>query len=175
MFEQLIYDDRLNDQEKIATALRMYYGDHVQFADAEAVSEAIAQMLWFYRCGEPEPAKNAAEPTKKYYSFYHDAQYIYESFRQAYGIDLSRYLHWWHFQILFRNLPEDTIFAKIIGYRSMKISSKLPKEQKEFYRKMKRLYALPQDEADGEAELNQELESVLMNGGDPSEILSQMK
>ena len=59
---------------------------------------------------------------------------------------------------------------KIIGYRTMKIPAKLPKEQKQHYQRMKRLYALPQ--AQDRQQLESDLSSLLMSGGNPAALLA---
>ena len=59
---------------------------------------------------------------------------------------------------------------KIIGYRTMKIPAKLPKEQKQYYQRMKRLYALPQSE--DRQQLESDLSTLLMNGGNPAALLA---
>ena len=53
----------------------------------------------------------------------------------------------------------------------MDISSDLPKEQAKFYKRMKRLYALPKSQS--ETEKNKAIENALMNGGDLTGLLDQ--
>lgn len=173
LFEEMLRDDALDDAEKIRTALGLYFPG-VRFGDLGAVREAVGRLLWFYRCGEePEEAAGNAEGAAAGppFSYTHDAGYIYAAFLQAYQIDLTcSPLHWWQFRALFRALPEDSQIMKIIGYRTMKIPAKLPKEQKQFYRRMKRLYALPQ--AGDRQRLESDLSSLLMNGGNPAALLA---
>jgi hypothetical protein len=52
-------------------------------------------------------------------------------------------MHWWKFRTLFNGINENTLFSKITGYRSMNLEDIKDKEQKKYYEKMKRLYALP--------------------------------
>lgn len=48
-----------------------------------------------------------------------DGDYITASFQQAYGIDLTCCdMHWHRFRALLNGLPENTIMARIIGYRT---------------------------------------------------------
>lgn len=45
------------------------------------------------------------------------------AFQQAYGIDLTREkVHWFRFRALFAALPEDTLIAKIMSWRTMDLS-----------------------------------------------------
>ena len=58
---------------------------------------------------------------------------------------------------------------RAMEYRSIDIGDKMTKEQKEFYKKMKRLYALPlsKEEDDRQAAI----ERALVNGGDLTGVL----
>ncbi len=52
-----------------------------------------------------------------------DAGYIVAAFQQAYGIDLTRErVHWFRFRALFAALPEETLMAKIMSWRTMDLS-----------------------------------------------------
>jgi len=67
--------------------------------------------------GNPMPVKKQ-QPTQ---DLKHDASYIYNSFRQAYGINLFEEqgkLDWREFLSLLRGLPEDTEYRKIIDIRT---------------------------------------------------------
>lgn len=170
MFEEAVRDPDLSALDKVVTALELYF--QVRMPDARYAREAMEQILWFYRCGkdpkETGENRNSGERNEDAFSYEYDADYIYAAFLQTYGIDLTeKRLHWWQFQALFRALPEDTKIMKIIGYRTMTISSKLPKEQKTFYQKMKRLYRLPCKQKP----IDTDLTELLMKGGNPSELL----
>lgn len=174
LFEEMIQDDSMSNREKFAAILELYYP--AESFSAGQIVEAAQRAIWFYRCG-----KDPGEKQKKSgdnntdgvpYSFEYDAPYIYAAFMQTYRIDLTRKdLHWWQFRALFDSLPEDTQFVKIIGYRTIKIPPKMAKEQKAFYSRMKEIYRLPVSEETKKKE--KDLVDILMNGGDPSEILNQ--
>ena len=51
-----------------------------------------------------------------------------------------------------------------MGYRSVKINSKMSKEQREFYKKMQSIHALPITDAERKAD--ELLTEALLNGGD---------
>jgi hypothetical protein len=174
LFEEVLQDHSLDDADKLQTALELYFPGVV--FDYEVLPEAVNRLIWFYRCGsdptETKDTDEAGSGEDPPYSYEHDADYIYAAFRQAYGIDLAREtLHWWQFRALFRSLPEDTQMVKIIGYRTMKIPASATTEQRQHYEKMKRIYALPED-AD-RLQLESDLNTLLMNGGDPSALLRQ--
>ena len=93
--------------------------------------------------GNPMPIKQQA-PVQ---DLKHDASYIYNSFRQAYGINLFEEqgkLDWREFLSLLRGLPEDTEYKKIIEIRTRPYEKgKGTGEVNRKLREAKRVYALP--------------------------------
>lgn len=175
LFELLMQDDTIADEDKMRKALDLYFYNPPP--DVLAASEAI---IWFYACGKPDQEKAAAgqsddaeetASSDRVYSFADDDDYIYAAFMQQYGIDLNAVegLHWWTFRAMFRALDEKCEFVKIMGYRSVKITSKMSKEQQHFYRRMKSLYALPISKS--EQEKHNAIVDALMHGGDLSGLL----
>ena len=105
-------------------------------------------MLWFYRCGKEITSSKGNGKGKRVtqiYSFEHDDDYIYAAFMDQYNIDLQdiEYLHWWKFKAMFKSLKEDNEIVKIMGYRSMDLSKIKSKEEKAYYKKMRKLYEIP--------------------------------
>lgn len=141
-----IYGSKLVDRDKIVRLLQMYYSEI-----PENIPEAINQMLWFYRCGEPEEKEEDKNKRQRYqrrnskdpaYSFAQDAPYIYAAFKEQYGIDLTEVeMHWWKFMALFESLNEDTKMSRIMYYRKVSTSG-LPKEKRAFLNEMKKLYKI---------------------------------
>lgn len=173
LFEMLIQDDSISDEEKGKNALSLYYP-----VIPINTTVAIDKIIWFYSCGKKENDINdscqsgAGDSSKgQIYSYDHDDEYIYSAFLGQYGIDLQdiEKLHWWKFKALFKSLKEDTEIVKIMGYRAMDISGDMPKAQKDFYRKMKKIHAIPLPK--NEVEKINEIERALLNGGDISNLL----
>lgn len=164
LFELLMQDDEVGKRQKLIQGLKLYYPEIPQ-----NMTEAVDKMIWFYRCGKETESGGHGSGSgreKHIYSFEHDDDYIYAAFLEQYGIDLQdiEELHWWKFRALFRGLSEDTEFVKIMGYRSVKITSKMSKEQREFYKKMQSIHALPITDAERKAD--ELLTEALLNGGD---------
>lgn len=146
---------KTDDINKLIRLLQMYYPEI-----PANVNEAIKQMLWFYRCGEPEEdteeekgkrqryqRRNSREPA---FSFAQDAPYIYAAFKEQYGIDLTETeMHWWKFMALFESLNEETKMHKIMYYRKVNTSG-LPKEKRAFLNEMKKLYQITDLSVTGE-------------------------
>lgn len=133
-------------------------------------SEAINKMLWFYKCGKEFKENKEGKSAVDIYSFEHDAETIYSAFLDQYGIDLQEidYLHWWKFKALFRALKDDNEISKIMSIRAMDINS-LSKEQKEHYRKLKKIYEIPKDKKLVKAD--DDLTKALLEGKDISNLL----
>ena len=155
MFELLIQDNTLTDMEKVEIALNLYYPEI-----PHDLIQALEKILWFYRCGkeydteDPQEGTEGTTQQQAIYSFEHDAEYIYAAFLDQYGIDLQdiEHLHWWKFRALFKGLKEDNLIVKIMGYRAIKIDDSMTDSEKKFYRRMKRIYALPDNRTQEEKE-----------------------
>lgn len=170
LFELLMQDNEVKPQDKTKKALKLYYP-----VIPANINEAVEAILWFYRCGKednPQRQKiNAKKGKTRVYSFEYDDDYIYAAFMTQYGIDLQdiEYMHWWKFRAMFHSLTNQNEFVKIMEYRSIEIKSDMSKEQQSFYRKMKRLHALPV--AKSEDEKMNAIEKALLNGGDLTGLL----
>ncbi len=142
-----IQNSGTDDRDRVIRLLQIYYP-----GIPANVTEAIRQMLWFYRCGEPEEEDEEAKKKRQRYqrrnsrdpafSFSQDAPYIYAAFKEQYGIDLTGAdLHWWKFMALFESLNEETKMSKIMYYRKANTSG-LPRERRAFLNEMKKLYQI---------------------------------
>lgn len=108
--------------------------------------KAVEYLCWFASCGKRDKANKRVSPDLKRqdrgFSFYADQGLIYAAFQEAYHIDLTTaQLHWWVFNALLDALPDQVLLMRVIHWRLADLK-KLPKAQREFYRKMKEAYAL---------------------------------
>lgn len=158
LFELLMQDNTLLEEEKIKIALNLYYEEI-----PHDIVEAVNEMLWFYRCGkdieiknnQDEEGSNESDGTaERIYSFKYDDDYIYSAFLTQYNIDLQdiEYLHWWKFRALFKSLKEDNLISKIMSYRAMTINNDMTDSEKQYYRNMKELYKLPDERTEEQKE-----------------------
>ena len=163
LFELLMQDDNLSEEDKLYYALNLYYPVLPQ-----NINEAIEKILWFYKCGKDNYDNSSSKIKSKVigqiYSFEHDDDYIYAAFMDQYGVDLQdiEYLHWWKFKAMFKSFKEDNEIVKIMGYRSMDLSKIKDKEEKAYYKKMQELYKLPISK--DEKEKLDEITVALLNG-----------
>jgi hypothetical protein len=173
LFEMMIQDEALSDKEKIIKTLELYYPVIPKDIDKN-INEAIDKALWFYQGGKDiksQKSQSSTGKSEKVYSFEYDDEYIYSAFLDQYALDLQdvEELHWWKFKAMFKALKEDNEIVKIMGYRAMTIDNKMSKEQKEYYRKMKKLYEIPKSK--NEIEKINAIEEALMGNGDLRGIL----
>lgn len=127
------------EEPDLAGLLARFYPDGVP-ADLPAALEA---MTAFWRGADETAETPKAAPAGKggrWYDFAQDADVLLSSFLTCYGLDLSTVrLHWWTFRRLMLNLPADSPFMQRVHYRVADLS-KLGKEERKRYRKLKELY-----------------------------------
>ena len=118
---------------------------------------AVYALLGFYAGAQKQPQAEKENSHRKspVYDFEYDAEYIFAAFMAQYKIDLSETdMHWHKFRALFLGLGEDNKICKIMEYRAMDLTQIKNKEQKAFYRRMKRLYRLPDMRTEEEKEVD---------------------
>ncbi len=159
LFELLMQDPKVPKQTKVNQAIKLYYPNLSQIQDRQ---KAVEDIVWFYKCGKIEENKELANSEKKQpkkdkkqiYSYEFDDMYIYSAFLNQYQIDLQdiEYLHWWKFRALFEGLKKDNKIVEIMGYRAMNLSKIKDKKEQAEYRKLKKIYALPDMRSEQEKE-----------------------
>lgn len=163
--EKLLQEENENKAEKV---FQLFYGEL-----PKDIEKATEQFLWFYRCGKPEKQaeKGKGETAKRIYSFEYDGEYIFAAFLDQYSIDLVEIetLHWWKFRALFEALKPDHVFCEIRKCRSIQITNDMTKSQREYYRAMKKLHALPVSQT--EQEYMDAITAALLGDGNVSEVL----
>lgn len=168
-FEILIFNDDLNEEEKLIRSLELFYKEC-----PHNIEKAIDKLLWFYKCSKLDSKESTNSENGRHeriYSFEHDDSYIFSAFLNQYAINLQEidYLHWWQFRALFKSLNETQEFVKIMRYRSVDLSKIKDKEQKAYYQKMKDIYKLPINKK--EQQQLDDLTEALLNGGDLTNLL----
>lgn len=148
-------DDVLSDIEKAMVCVEIITGDKVvefphvvdlwihikkNFID---LADDEPEQLDLH--GNPMPKAKEAEDSLRLVDFEKDAEYIYASFLQAYGISLLQEqdkLSWVEFGALLNALPDDTIMQRIIQIRSWKPKKGESPEYRQDMRKLKAKYSL---------------------------------
>lgn len=143
-FELLMQNPKYSMQAKTYQALRLFYPNLEQI---ENIEEALNNIIWFYGCDNKNKTSqnNTNKKEKQIYSYEFDNELIYSAFKNQYNVDLEEieYLHWWKFKAMFNGLKSDNRIVEIMGYRAMDLSKIKDKEERKKYRKLQKLYALP--------------------------------
>ena len=155
----MVNDEEIEDQTKIVAGIEMFLGIKLDY-DMETQSEIFIELFNSTVGSEAEnsrpvdidgnPMPDQSESEEKVYSIKEDADYIFASFYQDYGIDLYEMhgrLHWLKFKALLGGLRKDTRFKEIIEIRQMELpTGKGSGKQREQIKKMQRQYALKGDD-----------------------------
>lgn len=147
-------DPDFSGETKIRTGIYMLFGEN--FSDDYTLEElnlilenGLEEYLQskdeieYDDLGEPMPGP--LNFNKKLMDIGYDAQAIYSSFLQAYGIDLHEEvgrLHWYKFKALLAGLPEKTRLREVISIRAYEKPSKSDNHHMQML-KLQREHALP--------------------------------
>lgn len=104
-----------------------------------AWSDAAVRFL----SNENATPRNMRSSTARTVDYVRDGEYIVGAFQEAYGIDLTDTgleMHWHRFLALFRCLPESTLMAQAMGYRSWRRDAR---EHDAVMRELKSAWTLP--------------------------------
>lgn len=159
----VLFDDRLREIDKASLNLRIVLGEQ-EYEESKTIDlwnciyesfihiEAEKAVEYDLE-GNPMPVQDDDGSDVKALDLEEDAEYIYASFRQAYGINLFEErgkMHWNEFQSLLNGLPENTIMQKIISIRLWKPSKNDDSEHKKHMRNLQKKYALEDQIVDSE-------------------------
>lgn len=151
----MLNDDELSDDIQVVTGVRMLIGD-VDFdleIQAKVLNNLFEKLIAkgaekeqaYDIAGNPMPSINA-KSKDELYSLVEDAEYIYASFMQDYGMDLFEHqgkLHWDKFRALLSGLRDDTKFKKVLEIRQMELpTGKGTEKQRKAIIEAKKEYAL---------------------------------
>lgn len=143
---ELEYEKDIESSQIIMSLLELVKDK--EMINSNNLEEVVNQLLLFYNCGEKVDDENKRQnkSSKTMYSFDKDQYMIYSDFIRFYDIDLTEVnMHWWKFKKLFIELPLSSSVKEAMKFRTIKITSKMTVEQKNYYLKMKRLYSLEKD------------------------------
>ena len=144
---QKVYrDSRLNDVDKINTALRILIVRPKRIHMSTNQKMNLLQAIYDQCIKIPE--RHSPKNQQKVFDFDFDGEYIYSSFMEDYGIVLIEQrgkLHWKKFLALFQGLSEKTKIREVMKIRSMEIPQLNRHNRKEIQSimELKSYYALP--------------------------------
>lgn len=147
---EVLADESLRDYEKAEISLALLLGEGVGVSIElwNHVYESFIQFedkepIQYDRKGNPMPV--VKEDVEQLYDITQDADFIYSSFQQAYGMnlfDMQGKMHWSEFRALLNGLPSETILQRIIQIRAWKPSKGDSPKDRENMRKLQKVYAL---------------------------------
>lgn len=182
-FFAMLEDDNVSKFDKMVTAFYNFVPDYPDKAQPEVMVETVAGIVEYLKSGDKqnggeyeedpeEEEEDTYEGDSQYYCLNEDAQYIYASFLQDYGIDLFEQhgkLHWSRFKALLNSLRDDTKFSEIVGIRAAELPSgkgEQVEEERKRLRKLKRIYALNKNQQQVDNELNGMFDYLANQGSD---------
>ncbi|HFR3714487.1 TPA: Gp15 family bacteriophage protein [Streptococcus suis] len=144
-------DDLLSDLDKVQSCVGIITGNFdVEFSLAidlwlhirkHFIDSQEDDEVQYDRQGNPMPQIKNEETGPRLIDLEKDAEYIYASFLQAYGINLLKVqnqLSWQEFKALLNSLPDNTVMQQIVQIRAWKPSSG---ESSDYRQKMRQLQA----------------------------------
>lgn len=161
----MLKDPALNDPLKVKCGLIMLMGTdayRTMEMDYEAQNGLFSDILGRYVKLEREieydilgnPIETLDASNDIHYDIDYDADAIYASFMQAYGMDLidqQGKLHWLKFRALLSGLPDNTRFKRIVSIRQWREGDD-KKDRKQVMREAQRALKLPDTDLEDEDE-----------------------
>ncbi|WP_311538315.1 Gp15 family bacteriophage protein [uncultured Anaerococcus sp.] len=154
-YEEIMLKEDEKAQIQVLEVINTCLAEDFKISSLDELESLFDGFLWFYSLGKKidgSQEKKKEEEDSEFaglslvYSFEHDWAYIYAAFTECYNINLfTANLHWWEFKALFEGLNQKCLFSRIMSFRSMNITSKMSKDEKKYYRTMKKIYALPDE------------------------------
>lgn len=149
-------DDDLTFDDRISIAVDSLLGELPDVNLLELWSFILKEFITFESekkvevdiAGNPVPVSKQDE----YIDLEKDAEFIFASFLQAYGMNLIQQqgiLTWIEFRALLKGLPQNTIMQQIIQIRQWEPYKGVSKEERQRMFELKRQYSLREEEDDG--------------------------
>lgn len=143
-------DNELNDDQKIKTALYVFYKD---ISGCKNIEKAIKEMYKIIAYGETEDEQS--EPKPRLMDWEHDFPNIAPPVSRVLGYDVrtpNRYTHWYTFLGGYMEIGECT-FQNVVSIRSKRAKGKkLENWEQEFYKENKKMVDLPHQLTEEEEE-----------------------
>lgn len=142
-------DNELADEQKIRTALYVFYED---ISDCTDIEKAVKEMYKIIAYGEEDDGHGKNKP--KLMDWEHDFKVLVAPINRVLGYEIRSvdYLHWYTFLSAYFEIGECQ-FQTIVSIRSKKTKGKkLEKWEQDFYKENKKMVDLPQNLTEEEQE-----------------------
>jgi hypothetical protein len=150
----LMNDETVDDMGKVEIAFDMFVVKCK--TDIQTKLYTVQRIIDEYVVGNQEQPNDGTEDPadqKSFYSFDKDAEFIYASFLQEYGIDLldqQGIMRWEKFVALLNGMRDKTKFRQIIGIRAAELptgSDEYSVKERERLEELKQIYALDKNQS----------------------------
>jgi hypothetical protein len=142
-------DNELDDEQKIRTALYVFYED---ISECNDIEKAIKEMYKIISYGEEDDVQGENKP--KLIDWEHDFNMLVAPINRVLGYEIRSvdYLHWYTFLSGYMEIGECQ-FNTVVSIRSKRAKGKkLDDWEKEFYKENKKMVDLPQNLTEEEQE-----------------------
>lgn len=158
--QELFRDEALDQRDKVSLAVMELVKSPAARLLTAAEQVLLLQQVYDTQVKVPPRPQISRRGNIRVLDFGQDAEYIYASFLQAYGLDLIEQrgkLHWKKFFALFEGLPDDTKIRQIMRIRSAEPPrpNKYNQEEIRSLMELKSYYALPVIGGGGEQGVDQ--------------------
>lgn len=134
---QISTDDEISEREKV-----WLMADLLFFELPGTTQEITDGVQWFLGGWYTDNSEKSEKDSTPVMDWDMDQWRIYSAFRKQYGIDLNTMkMHFWVFMGLLTTLDE-CAFTRVADIRGKTVTGKMSADEKEFYRKAKRRYAI---------------------------------
>lgn len=149
---ELVENTEISEREKVWLAADLLFVD-----PPESIQEILDGIRWFMSGWNRDGTDEEKNETGPVMDWEMDQWRIYSAFKKQYGIDLnSAHMHFWVFMGLLTTLDE-CAFTRVADIRAKKLEEKMDPEEKEFYRRAKKRYAIGTAE---EAETDEDIQAM---------------
>lgn len=142
-------DNKLDDEQKIRTALYVFYED---ISECNDIEKAIKEMYKIIAYGEEDDGQSENKP--KLMDWEHDFNMLVAPINRVLGYEIRSvdYLHWYTFLSGYMEIGECQ-FNTVVSIRSKRAKGKkLENWEQEFYKENKKMVDLPQNLTEEEQE-----------------------
>ncbi len=147
LLQRLYEEEKLEVVDKVEGALRLLTKNPWKLRSLSALEKVrLLEQITAEKIRLPK--RPQIGPPKKLLDFELDGEYIYASFRQAYGMDLYQErgkLPWRRFCQLLEGLPEKTKMREVMRIRAMEVPepTRYNRKERQNIMQLKSYYALP--------------------------------
>lgn len=166
--EKMVEEEQVKLSEVIIKTLQKFYPAFFELLEEGLLEEAINKFLWFYLCGKNNNDNLSSSSKNKsrgrIFSYKYDSDLIWSAYYDK-RIDLTvDKVHWWKFRAIWKSLPSNCEFCKVMSYRCYEGDDKNILELKEEHKLPLSKFEISEEERHNK--IYKQLEEIGKNRGD---------